>query len=89
MLFAFFALAINTLQNKGRIGLPKRMNFRKSSEGGGGAFPIQNLCCKIWTFKKGFFSMKIIENGLFRVCFSTNFHVELLYYMDLMGNMII
>ena len=26
--------------------------------------------------------MKMIQKGLFRVCFSTNYHVELLYYME-------
>ena len=30
--------------------------------------------------------MKMIQKGLFRVCFN---HVELLYYMHLMGNRII
>ena len=33
--------------------------------------------------------MKIIKSGLFRVCFLTNYHVELLYMHLIMGNMII
>ena len=50
---------------------------------GGGHFQSKNLYCKIWTFKQGFFIMKMIQRGHFRVCFSTNYHVELLYYMHL------
>ena len=44
--------------------------FGKVPKGGrGGHFQSKNLYCKIWTFKKGFFSMKMIQKGLFRVCF--------------------
>ena len=40
------------VKTKGRMGTPKRMNFRKSSKGeGGGRFQSKHLCCKIWTFK--------------------------------------
>ena len=74
----------------GKHPLSKTDEFsEKFRRGGGGHFRSKNLYCKIWTFEQGYFGMKIIKNGLFRVCFSTNFHVELLYYMHLMGNMII
>ena len=55
---------------KGSRPHPKRMNFRKSSRGGG-HFQSKNLCCKIWTFKQGYLTMKLIQRGLFRLCFST------------------
>ena len=32
--------------SKGSLSPPKRMNFWKSSERGGGSFPIKNLCCR-------------------------------------------
>ena len=48
------------------------MNFRKSSEGGGGHFQSKNLYCKIWTFEQGFFGIKMIQRGIFRVCFFNN-----------------
>ena len=47
------------------------MNFRKSSKRGGGHFQSKNLYCKIWTFKQGYLTMKLIQRGLFRLCFST------------------
>ena len=74
---------------KGRMEIPKRMFFRKSSKRGGGHFQSKNLYCRFWTFKQGFLSMKMLQKGHFRVCFSTNYHVELLYHMHLMGNRII
>ena len=44
--------------------------FGKVPKGGrGGHFQSKNLYCKIWTFKQCFFSMKMIQRGLFRVCF--------------------
>ena len=63
--------AITTVGTKGRLPLPKRMNFRKSSKRGGGHFQSKNLYCKIWTFKQGYLTMKLIQRGLFRLCFST------------------
>ena len=39
---------------QGRVTFPNRMNFRKSSERGGGHFQSKNLYCKIWTFKQLF-----------------------------------
>ena len=30
---------------------------------------FKNFYCKIWTFKQGCYSMKLIQKGLFRVCF--------------------
>ena len=36
---------------------------------GRGRFLSKNLCCKTWIFKQGFFSMKMIKKGLFRLCF--------------------
>ena len=29
---------------------------------GGGHFQSKNLCCKIWTFKQGYFTMKLIQS---------------------------
>ena len=54
---------------KGCPTFPNRMNFRKSSERRGGHFQSKNLYCKIWTFKQGFLTMKMIQKNLFRVCF--------------------
>ena len=57
-------------RNKGWVRLTDRMNFRKSSERGGrGHFQSKNLYCKIWTFKQGFLTMKLIQKGLLRICF--------------------
>ena len=61
----------------------------KFQKGGVCHFQSKNLYCRFWTFKQGFLSMKMIQKGHFRVCFSTNYHVELLYHMHLMGNRII
>ena len=55
---------------KGRVRLTDRMNFRKSSKRGGGHFQSKNLYCKIWTFKQGFFSMKVIQKGLLGYVFT-------------------
>ena len=55
---------------KGRVRLTDLMNFRKSSERGGGHFQSKNLYCKIWTFKQGFFSMKVIQKGLLGYVFT-------------------
>ena len=40
------------LKSRGRMAPPKRMNFRKSSKGGGGwsHFQSKNLYCRFWTF---------------------------------------
>merc|ERR1712016_311641 len=43
----------------------------KFQKGGGGHFQSKNLYCKIWTFKQGYLTMKLIQRGLFRLCFST------------------
>ena len=53
---------------KGRLAPPKHMNFRESSKGGS-HFQSKNLCCRSWTFKQGFLSMKFEEkncNMIFR-----------------------
>ena len=55
---------------KGRMTIPNQMNFWKSSKGGGGHFQSKNLYCKIWTFKQGFFSMKVIQKGLLGYVFT-------------------
>ena len=34
--------------SKGNLPLPKRMNFRKSSKGGGGSFSIQKFMLQIF-----------------------------------------
>ena len=31
--------------------------------GGGGHFQSKNLCCKIWTFKQGYLTMKLIQSN--------------------------
>ena len=38
---------------KGRVAVPKRMNFRISSKKGGGHFQSENLYCRFWTFIQG------------------------------------
>ena len=38
---------------KGRVAVPKRMNFRISSKKGGGSFQSENLYCRFWTFIQG------------------------------------
>ena len=48
---------------KGRVRVPKQMNFRKSSKGGGCHFQSKNLCCRFWTYKQGFLSMKVEEKS--------------------------
>ena len=58
-------------RSKGCPEPPKRMNFRKNSDGRGGHFQSKNLYYKIWTFKQGYLNMKLIQRGLFRLCFST------------------
>ena len=44
--------------------------FGKVPKGGGGHFQSKNLYCKIWTFKQGFFSMKVIQKGLLGYVFT-------------------
>ena len=44
--------------------------FGKVPKGGGGHFQSKNFCCKFWTFEQGFFGIKMIQRGIFRVCFS-------------------
>ena len=36
--------------------------FGKVPKGGGGHFQSKNLCCKIWTFKQGYLTMKLIQS---------------------------
>ena len=43
---------------KGRMGTPKRENFRKSSKGGGGHFQSKNLYCRFWTLNRAFSAWK-------------------------------
>ena len=49
----------------------KTDEFSEKFQGRGGHFQSKNLCCKIWTFKQGYLTMKLIQRGLFRLCFST------------------
>ena len=55
------------------LGMPyitKTDEFSEKLRGGGGVhFQSKNLYCKIWTFKQGFLTMKMIQKGLFRACF--------------------
>ena len=46
--------------------------FGKVPNGGGGHFQSKNFCCKFWTFEQGFFGIKMIQRGIFRVCFFNN-----------------
>ena len=57
------------------LGMPtssKTDEFSEKFQGGGGHFQSKNLCCKIWTFKQGYLTMKLIQRGLFRLCFFNN-----------------
>ena len=63
-----------TNDDKGRILLPKRMNFWKSAKGGGGGviFNPKIYIAYFGNFKQGFLSMKLIKRRVisgFRVCF--------------------
>ena len=62
------------------------MNFQKNSK-----YQVFNL--KIYVadldLKIGLFQHESDTKGTFRGMFSTNYHIELLYYMHLMGNRII
>ena len=57
-------------QDKGSLSLPKRMNFRKSSEGGvisnpsseGGSFPIQKSMLQIFAIIRGTSVMNFGKN---------------------------
>ena len=44
--------------------------FSEKFQKGGGHFQSKNLYCKIWTFKQGFFSMKVIQKGLLGYVFT-------------------
>ena len=35
----------------------------KFQRGGGGHFQSKNLCCRFWTYKQGFLSMKVEEKS--------------------------
>ena len=58
--------------SKHSLGMPdtsKTDEFLEKFRKGGGHFQSKNLYCKIWTFKQGFLTMKMIQKGLFMVCF--------------------
>ena len=62
-------------QTQGRVAVPNRMNFRKSSKGGG-HFQSKNLRCRFLELLTGFFEHEIdtkdrVISG-FRVCFFFN-----------------
>ena len=38
--------------NQGRMALPNRMNFWKTSKGEGGHFQSRNLYCRFWAFRE-------------------------------------
>ena len=41
---------------------PQATKTNAFPKGGRGSFPIKNFYCKIWTFKQGFLSKKLIQN---------------------------
>ena len=47
--------------------MPNRMNFRKSSKGGGVVFNPKNDVADFGNFKQGFLIMKLIQKSNFRV----------------------
>ena len=59
-------------KSKGRTGRPKRMNFRKSSKGGGGSFPIQKFILQILDLQTGLFEHEIDTKGSFQGMFFNN-----------------
>ena len=77
-------MSIRTFVAKSRTFVAKS-EILFSENDGRGSKAVQN-------FSENFrrlFEHENYKKGLFRVCFSTNYHVELLYYVYLMGNMII
>ena len=48
---------------KGRLEIPKRMFFRKSSKRGGGSFPIQKFILQIFAIINGTWGMNFSENS--------------------------
>ena len=56
------------LGKEGRMALPNRMNFRKSSKGGGGVIFNSKICVAVFgNFEQAFLSMKLIQKSSFRV----------------------
>ena len=53
--------------NKGRVALPNRMNFWKSSKGGEVIFNLKIYVADFGNFKQGLLSMKLIQKSSFRV----------------------
>ena len=52
-------------------------SLSKYLKGQGAHFQSKKWCCKSWTLKYGFFSMKMIKKKcIFRVCFSITYHVK-------------
>ena len=59
------------MSHLGKLPPTKTDEFsEKFRRGGGGHFQSKNFCCKFWTFEQGFFGIKMIKRGIFRVCFS-------------------
>ena len=61
--------AINTIQSQldnlvNLVNLEILVNLVNLVNGESGDIQSKNLYCKIWTFKYGFFSMKMIQKGL-------------------------
>ena len=62
----------------GRMAPSKQMNFQKIPKGGGGViFNAKIYIAKFGPLNRAFFSMKMIQKGLFRVCCQPYYHVEL------------
>ena len=63
-LFHNYFSSSNEGLSEGRIVPPKLINFLKKFQmGGGGHFQSKNLCCRFWTYKQGFLSMKVEEKS--------------------------
>ena len=50
----------------------KTDEFSEKFQRSGSQFQSKNFYCKFWTFEQGFFGIKMIQRGIFRVCFFNN-----------------
>ena len=62
----------NTARQLGKPLPTKTDEFSEKFRTGGGAFPIQKFLLQILDFWTGFFGIKMIQRGIFRVCFFNN-----------------
>ena len=57
----FFLRLVPPPVAEGRVTLSKQMNFRKGPRLRGAHFQSKYLCCRFWTLKQGFLSMKLTK----------------------------